>query len=286
MKERFRLIKEKLLHYTWDLAYGHYSMSVLTDGLSNGNYTIVKNPYKNKWFADPFIYKDSLEQLELFVEEFDYSIGRGRIGHIVISKQTNKIEKLSIILEKDTHLSFPVIYRINGKVYVHPENSASGKSYMYRYDEEKDKLVEPVEVLAEPVTDAIIEEKDGHFEMYATKVPVPNGKELFVYKADSLFGLYEYKESWMFDKAYARMAGMFVKLVDGQIIRPAQDCDGGDYGQAVHFMQGKRVVSSLVPPAARYAGLHTFNTLGSTFIVDLKRYDYPWLYRMKTRLKK
>lgn len=278
-------IKEKLLHYSWELAYGHFSESMLASGLSDRNYTIIKNPYKNKWFADPFIYKDSPKQLELFVEEFDYSVGRGRIGHLVISKQTNKIEKLSIILEKDTHLSFPVIYRIDGNVYVHPENSASGGSYIYRYDDGLDKLVEPVEVLDEAVTDAIINEKDGRFVMYATKMPVPNGKELLIYQAESFFGPYEYKKSILFDKAYARMAGMLITKGDGKTIRPAQDCDGGDYGQAVHFMEGEKVVSSWRSPTVRYAGLHTFNTLGNIFIIDLKRYDFPWLYRIKTGLK-
>ena len=277
--------KEKLLHYSWDLAYGHYSESMFKDGLAASDYHIVGNPYKNKWFADPFIYKDSPDQLELFVEEFDYSIGRGRIGHLVISKKSRKIEMLSIILERDTHLSFPAIYRVGNEVYVHSENSASGKSYLYRYDETLDRLVEPVEVLDEPVTDAIIREEEGCFTMCATKVPVPNGKELFVYQADSLFGPYKFKEKIAFDKAYARMAGAMIVTESGEVIRPAQDCEGGDYGQAVHFMSGNKVISSLTPPMKRYAGIHTFNTLGETFIVDLKRYDYPWLYRMKTRLK-
>ena len=258
----------------------------MAEGLRKGNYTIVKNPYKNKWFADPFIYKDSPEQIELFVEEFDYAVGRGRIGHLIISKRSCKIEKLTILLEKETHLSFPVIYRIDGEIYVHPENSASGSSYMYRYDEDIDKLVEPVEVLNEPVTDAIIVEDNGHFEMYATKAPVPNGKELFIYQSESFWGPYKYKESKVFNKAFARMAGMFIKKKDGILVRPAQDCDGGDYGQAVHFMEGDKVVLSLMPPSSRYAGLHTFNTYGETFIVDLKRYDFPWLYRIKTRLQK
>ena len=278
-------LKEKLLHYSWDLAFGQYGESMVTDGFSAAEYNIVVNPYKNKWFADPFIYRDTPEQLELFVEEFDYSVGRGRIGHLVISKSSRRIEKFSIILEKDTHLSFPAIYRIGDKTYVHPENSASGKSYMYRYDEELDRLVEPVEVLDEPVTDAVIREEGGRFTMYATKVPVPNGKEMFVYQADSLFGPYQYKDKIVFDKAFARMAGAMIVAESGEMIRPAQDCEGGDYGQAVHFMSGKQIISSLTPPMKRYAGIHTFNMLRNTFVVDLKRYDYPWLYRMKTRLK-
>lgn len=286
MKSVVYSFKQRLLHYSWDLAYGEFKEDIIFKGVDKHNLNIVENPYKYKWFADPFIYKDTPGYLELFVEEFDYSIGRGRIGHLKISKISKKIESLSIILETDTHLSFPAIYRIGDEVYVHPENSASGKSFVYRYDEVLDKLIEPIEVVAEPVTDAIIVEEDEKFVMYATKVPVPNGKELFIYQADSLFGPYEYKESKVFDKAYARMAGKFIRMDDGQLLRPAQDCDGGDYGQAVHFMDGDRVVSSLTPLKLQYDGIHTFNTLGNTFIVDLKRYDYQMVYRLKNLLKK
>lgn len=278
-------VKQRLLHYSWELAYGEYDESLLGTGTLLSNYHVIKNPYKNKWFADPFIYKDTRESIELFVEEFDYMVGRGRIGHLIISKKTQKIEKLSIILEKETHLSFPAIYRIGDAVYVHPENSASGKSFMYRYNEELDKLIEPIEVLAEPVTDAVIEQKMGKFMMYATKLPNPNGKELFIYQSDTFWGPYVYKEKMLFDKAYARLAGAMFKTSKGEIFRPSQDCEGGDYGKAVLIMIDGEVRVFLTPPAKKYAGLHTFNCLGGLYVVDLKIYDFPLLYRIKTYLK-
>jgi hypothetical protein len=281
-------LKERMLHYSWDLAFGFFDGRTLTEGLSAVDYCFVINPYKKeKWFADPFIYRDNDNTLELFVEEFDYSVGRGRIGHLVISKKNRRIEKLSIILEKDTHLSFPAIYRIGDDVFVHPENSASGHSVMYRYDEGHDKLVDPVVILEEPVTDAIIQQlNDGTYKMYATKVPAPNGNELFIYTSESFMGPYIPQGSFVFEKAVARMAGALIKTTNGDLIRPAQDCTNGDYGKAVHFMLGDRILTTLLPPTRKYAGLHTFNVLGNSYIVDLKRYDYPWLYRIKTGLKR
>ena len=279
-------IKQRLLHYSWDLAYGEFKEDVIFNGVDKHNLNIVESPYKNKWFADPFIYKDSSEQLELFVEEFDHTIGRGRIGHLKISKSSKIIESLSIILETDTHLSFPAIYRDGDGVYVHPENSASGKSTMYRYDAASDKLVDPVVVLEAPVTDAIIVKEDGHYLLYATRVPAPNGKELLIYKSDSFLGPYTLHQNYQLEKAYARNAGAFIMTADHKRLRPAQDCDGGDYGQAVHFMDGDKVVSSLTPLKPKYDGIHTFNTLGNTFIVDLKRYDFPMIYRLKNLLRK
>lgn len=279
-------IKSRLLHYSWDLAYGSYNEFIIKKGLTDVSLKIIKNHYKNKWFADPFIYKDDNNSLELFVEEFDYTINRGRIGHLVISKQNNKIEKLSIILERDTHLSFPAIYRVGNDVYVHPENSASGSSILYRYDADIDKLVDPKVLIEEPLTDAIIIKGDAHYYMYATKQPTPNGKELYIYHSDSFLGPYEFGEKKVFDNEIARMAGAFIINNSGEVIRPAQDCIGGDYGQAVLLMLGEKVVKSLKPPMSKYGGLHTFNTGDNTFVVDLKHYDLPWLYCLNKYLKR
>lgn len=279
-------IKSRLLHYTWDLAYGAYHDDILRNGLCGEEVRIVRNPYKKKWFADPFIYTEDECFLQLFVEEFDRDVKRGRIARIKIDKSNDSIVDCSIILDKPTHLSFPAIYRVEDKVYVHPENSASGESIIYRYDESLDQLVEPRVLVKEPLTDAVIQKEANGYVMYATKMPVPNGNELFVYKSDAFMGPYVYHNSIVFDKAIARMAGAFIQSIDGNFFRPAQDCEGGDYGKAVHFMSDKRIVASLTSPTKDYSGLHTFNTLDNTFIIDLKRYDLPWLYRLKTSLNK
>ena len=59
-------IKDYLLHYTWDLAYGHFDSSVEDERVSYNHLTVVKNPYKNKWFADPFILCENGNELHLF----------------------------------------------------------------------------------------------------------------------------------------------------------------------------------------------------------------------------
>lgn len=48
-------LKDKFAHYAWDLAYGTYSEKIILEGLKGVKINVVKNPYKNKWFADPFI---------------------------------------------------------------------------------------------------------------------------------------------------------------------------------------------------------------------------------------
>ena len=272
-------LKQKFAHYSWDIAYGVYSDKIITNGLQGIQLQIVNNPYKNKWFADPFILEENDEFIQFLAEEFDYSIGRGRIARLLVSKKDNMIVHCSIILDLPTHLSFPAIYRVKDEIYVHPENSASGTSYMYRYDREADKLVEPILIVNEPITDAVIR-KDGEvYRMFATRVPQSNGCALYEYMSSNFFGPYLYVGEHHFENNSARMAGMFLLNSNGQTIRPAQDCLGG-YGKAVIMYDGQNPLTRLEPNSLKYAGIHTFNTFNGSFVIDYKKYDYPLLHKL------
>lgn len=280
----FGNIKQKLAHYGWDIAYGEYDDNILTEGLSDTKLHVVKNPYKNKWFADPFILDDNCQTMQLLVEEFDKAVGRGRIARITVDKSSSRIVECSIILDLPTHLSFPAIYRVDDELFVHPENSASGASYIYRYDRHSDKLVDRRLLIDEPIVDAIIRKDKDIYRLFATRVPEPNGCKLLEYTSDSLFGPYKYTAEHVFMNNSARMAGMFQRLKNGGIIRPSQDCFGG-YGRAVIMYDSQYEICRLKPDTYKYAGIHTFNTFNNSFIVDLKRYDYPLFYRLTRYLK-
>lgn len=277
-------IKTKLMHYTWELAFFEYNHNILTNGLDLRTMHIVKNPYKKKWFADPFILKNTNNILTLLVEEFDSDIKRGRIAQIEIDKCRNLITSCDIILDRPTHLSFPVIYRLREKIFVHPENSASGASYIYTYDEKNKQLVNPVKILDEPVTDAIIIKADKEYRMYATRIPDPNGNTLRLYVSKDLMGPYNFSSIEEYYPCRARMAGQFIE--NGEIrIRPAQDCDGA-YGKAVIFYNNHSVLSEIRPHSIKYAGVHTFNTLDNIGVIDLKKNDFPLLTFVKDIIKK
>lgn len=273
-------IKQKLMHYTWDLAYGEFSSSILRNGLEGIKLNYIKNPFPNKWFADPFILEENSTSIQFLVEEFDYSVGRGRIARLLVDKENKEIKECSIILDLPTHLSFPVIYRVDNEIYVHPENSASGASYMYRYDRGGDKLVEPRLIIKQAIADAIIRHVDDCYIMYATRNPNANGCELIEYRSLSLFGPYTEYPPLYFELNTARMAGMFIGG-----IRPAQDCYR-DYGKAVVLYNDKSVQCRIEPTDWRCAGIHTFNTLNQTFVIDIKKYDYPLLYKIVRKIRK
>lgn len=273
-----KTIKRILSEYTWDLAYGDYCEQDLLNGIKWHKIHVIKNPYKKKWFADPFILSANDKEIELLVEEYDSQVKRGRIAHIRIEKKISKIVDFKIILDLDTHLSFPVIYRIDDKIYVHPENSASGRSSIYRYDLDLGKLVDPIDICDVPLVDAIIRKTDSGYKMYATRTPDTCGKVLDIYESDVFFGKYKFLKHVEFERKEARMAGGFISTSIG-LVRPAQDCNF-NYGEATLFYKDKTVISEIRPRLSMYEGTHTFNTDGKIFIIDLKKYDYPIVHQM------
>ncbi len=278
-------IRQRLSHYSWELAYFTYRPGVLPsyDKLKQTLH-IINNPYNDKWFADPFILRDTEQVLTLLVEEFDSNVNKGRIAQIEIDKSSDMIVTCDIVLELPTHLSFPAIYRTDDRIYVNPENSASGASYLYEYDDVSKKLLNPIKILDEPITDAIISKQPDGYHLYATCLPNPNGCDLKHYASHEFFGPYKFVEQESYSGCRARMAGKFFKEGDN-VIRPAQDCNGA-YGKAVVFYNGNVVIGELRPTSIKYSGIHTFNVDDGIGVIDIKRNDFPLFAYAKELIKR
>ena len=78
----------------------------------------MKHSYKDRWFADPFVFDVTDNTIILFVEEYYNPIKRGRLSKMVVDRQSYELISLKTILELDTHLSFPFYFKKDGKVYL------------------------------------------------------------------------------------------------------------------------------------------------------------------------
>lgn len=253
----------------------------------------VKNSCHDRWFADPFILSANAEQIELLVEEFSYERRIGRIAKLVISRPDYKLVSYKIILELDTHLSFPFIFRHQGHIYVLPENSQSGKSILYEYSYESESLTQISVVANEPLTDATILKYDGTFYVLSTQIPDPNGKVLTVRHFDiEKMVCGEKVCEIMFKQNVARNAGE-VLYFNNRLVRPMQDCSdcygGGvilkEFNPFEQNQQGMNVLSTLYPDSYCYnQGLHTFNTLDNFIVVDGRGFFSPFWGRIINRL--
>ena len=240
----------------------------------------INHNYQDRWFADPWILEVTDKQIILLAEEFRYSKCVGRVARLTISRRDYRLVDMTIVLEKDTHLSFPAILRKEGHIYVYPENGYSGVFTIYEYLD--GKLVPVHEYGKMPLADAVMTDMFGKTKLYATHLPLPNGKELYVYEYNEKEQVFERSNVLSFNKEVARMAGDFFKY-HGTIYRPAQDCITR-YGNAIIIQEmntmGEVVtdVKRIVSPHYKYKeGCHTLNSYNGITVIDVNGYVHPLL---------
>jgi hypothetical protein len=251
----------------------------------------LKHPYKDRWFADPFVLKVTEKEIVLLVEEFLLKTKKGRITKLTINKKNLKITAIKNILELETHLSFPNIIAYKDSIYVLPENTGSNKAVLYRYYPENDTIESTSVLYHKPLADPVIVPVCSRYYLLATPFPDYSGKALSIYEAKSFFGPYVFKRIIQFTDNVARNAGSVFKI-DGEWIRPAQICNIS-YGEGVVLQKivfkksseaniditsegGFNELCRFYPMDRKYKlGLHTFNTHKNIVVVDGKYYACP-----------
>lgn len=272
-------IFKRLTSSSWEIGF-------VVDGLQgvfsdDPQYIWVKNPYKGEcWFADPFILDVTDDIITLLVEEMSSELGKGRIAKLTINRRTMAIEKMDILLEEDTHLSFPNIWREGNDIYVYPENYEGGGLNLYKLVDNATRLEKVRQLSAEPLTDAVMTDVFGKRQIFSTKMPNPNGNELCIYTFDEHVEIAN-AVSMRFDDNHARMAGQFFEY-EGKIYRSAQDCNEV-YGGAVVIEEVERKGNRfLFEPIKRLTskhprlriGMHTLNEYKGIVVIDVKGYEY------------
>ena len=256
------------------------------------------NKYRKEgWFADPFIFSVNDNTIELFAEEMIYKTGRGIIVYLKVDVNSFEVIEKHVMLELDTHLSFPIYIRDKGKYYVYPENYQSGTLKIYEFDENSRCLTHPRTIIHAPLLDTQIVKWDDFY--YAFGVEYQTGfqkdtKRLNIYKADTLFG--DYKLIQVIENAFCEERGAgLIYLENCQLIRPAQSCEGG-YGKEVVLYDLKnscsgfieKEIDRVIPDRNAPNGniLHTYNKLGGWVAVDGWRYQYPRIASIYKKLRK
>ena len=242
----------------------------------------MKHTYKDRWFADPFILSVHDNTIELLVEEYYDPIRRGRIAKLTVDAYNFTLLDNQVVLELDSHLSYPAILEINGEIYVYPENSEAGCLVLYKYDADACKLISVSVLNDKPLTDATITKLFSKSYMFSTQMPNPNNNELGVYLSEQLTGNYILKDTILFQDNTARCAGDFFQI-ENKLYRSAQNCNNG-YGkglviQEVSSQEGKFSFvekQCFYPNSWKWSlGLHTFNVNNKIAVVDGHGYRKP-----------
>lgn len=243
----------------------------------------LKHPYRDRWFADPFIYKVTEREVVVFVEECPMKNPKGIICELVIDRKTMSLKERYVMLDLDTHLSYPAYIHHEGKVYVYPENGFSGKLNIYEYDEENHKLVNPVCILDDSVADATIVKQNGRFYMSATKYP-DTQKKAYLYVSDSPFGPFNQvdEKPYQTELGCSRQGGNYFEAY-GRTYRPAQNCEVR-YGGALAILSSdfshgiqENEIFKITPQKGKYGlGLHTLDFVNGLCVIDGFGYYCPF----------
>jgi hypothetical protein len=246
----------------------------------------LKHPYKDRWFADPFVVKEDDKEIVVFVEELVIASPKGYLTELHVDRISYKLLSRYVLLELDTHLSFPAFYYIGNELYVYPENGASGHLDLYKYDVFSHSLVYVKEIVSEALVDAIMVQKDGCYLMFATRSESAQ-HGVYLFESNQIDGPYCLKEESCFDEGVSRSrsAGKCFDI-NGVLYRPVQDC-AIRYGGGVNIMKVdlthnvEDLYMSISPNSWRYnLGMHTLNFGESVCVVDGYGYLYPLLGRL------
>lgn len=281
----------ELRHNLWNLGFIEEG---LDETIKNKKPKIhwVKKRIHDRWFADPFILDVTDNEIIILAEEYCFNVRKGRIARVVIDRNTYEEIDFEIILELSTHLSFPFIIRQNGKIYLMPENSASGFSTVYEYDDQKRKLTPLHHLAEEALADATVFDMNGKSYLCATVVPDTNSKSVKIYSFDrDNLRVKEKIANVDFPILCGRNAGE-VFSVNGQLYRPAQDCTlrygHGVILQKMTYADGVwdfENIYSIYPNTFKYnQGVHTFNNYKGLIVIDARGYRNPLIGRILTFL--
>ena len=274
----FRQLKHVVKESSWLLGI---CLNGYDDLVQNNIHWVSNGEYSGKkWFADPFILDYNDKTIDLLVEEFDYNVHRGRIAHITVDRSTWTVTTCTIILDLSTHLSFPAIYRVDGKIYVCPENYNSGEHDLYMYNQKEERLEFVKCLYKEKLTDTTLAEINGKWYMLSTCSPTPNGKKLTIYNSNKFDGPYDKCQEIIFNENIGRNAGQIFSY-KGQMIRPAQECNKV-YGHAIVFQKvcktsdGTFAFDELTRYTSTHSeyniGTHTYNEYKGMAVIDVKGY--------------
>lgn len=250
----------------------------------------IVNPYRDRWFADPFILDVTENYIFVLAEEYDFKTQKGRIAKLFINRQTLRIDDYSIVLETPTHLSFPSILRKDGRVYVYPESCRSGRLCLYELNPRQNELVLVQSICDDPVWDSVIVNLREIPQLFTAN---KNDYYLDIYDWEAEKGRFIYSKSIYSTDKSSRMAGQLFEY-QGKLYIPSQYCErvyGGSViikeisteGDTYSFKEIKRIES---PHPKRKIKLHTLNGYDGFVIIDVGGYDFPFFASLMRMVSK
>lgn len=233
-----------------------------------------------QFLADPFAVVDD-GRLRLLMEEYFYSVDRGRIVEAswADGALTSPIQSA---LDEPYHMSYPFPLVVDGMLHCTPECGQTNAAIAHRWTGEQWAPGKPI-LTNFPATDPTIFPHNGLWWMLATHRNDEVNAKLFLFSADHPLGPWTPHPAnpVKTDVRSSRPAGTPF-YVAGQLYRPAQDCSRS-YGWRLTLNCitkltptefEEKVITIVEPPPGPYrAGIHTLSAAGEFTLLDAKSFD-------------
>ena len=239
-----------------------------------------------QFIADPFgIWKNN--RLYVFYEFLDYRYKRGRIDCSIFDRNLKKISNQNV-LKNSSHLSYPFIIKDNNKIYMIPESSKSGKTFIYESVDFPVKWKKIKEVIPNTamIDTSVIKYQNKWWIFYS--LPGKNNralKEMHIAYADSLLGEWKLHDNNPVSNniELSRLGGRPF-ILDNLIHIPVQDSKK-TYGGQVNILKLSKLtpndfkaikIKTIKPNLHNIFsdGLHTVSECGNVTLIDCKKHDF------------
>lgn len=223
-----------------------------------------------RYYADPVLWSEEGRDF-LFLEEFPYATHRGIISYTELDAAGQPLFVPRPIIERKTHLSYPLIFRHAGALYMMPENSAENHVPLYRAKRFPDEWEEVSPLLAgHGLHDATLVEHEGLWWLFGNEAREGGSSWdcLTLFSGPTPLGPFTPHPAnpVLVDARVSRPGGPMLRIGD-RLIRPVQSCLGG-YGRFIRFIEVEALSTEtyrqrecgrmLAPLGGQISGIHTY----------------------------
>lgn len=244
-------------------------------------------PPAEVFWADPFLWSREGRRW-IFVEEFPYATGCGRISVFELDSEARPAGPCLPVIEEPYHLSYPFLFEFEDALYMVPEKKAARRVDLYRCIEFPYRW-EFVKTLlkGERMVDSTLFEHGGLWWLFCSVKRKWSGlrydETLFAFFAESPLS-----DEWkphslnplVRDYSRARSAGRILRGDAGKLIRPSQDCVRR-YGDGLNIneisllntiaYQERRIWHMRGEDAGAWLGMHHMDWRDGWIVMDALR---------------
>lgn len=296
-------MRNPLIETTYGVAFRKIKNKdeLLFNSENDASFQLLKNSWRY-WYADPIVFSDDGKDW-LFVEKMDRLNRRGCIS--VAEINGGEIGAFTDVLNESFHLSYPMIFKKNGCVYMIPESTSGKCVNLYECKEFPHKW-EYKQTLFENVlfadTNVVCQEENWYLITGEMDPKIGSKTKTLVFDANNIESgkliplACNAASSFSFEQ---RGAGSFFKN-NQELIRPIQCGDENNYGKELRFTKVvidndclkekeiKRVSSDdiRVNSSRKLYGIHTYSKTDEIEIIDVKFQQFSNLPVIFSKLRR